>query len=395
MRKASLIALARHWGYRCNIWQKRPAGVPPPLGESSKRRRIVVQQPELSVPRLIADADTLALRPEAVAAEPRAAVVALRGLLQRALAPLAADAAATYAGERTLAAARATPHGLRGQALPDRLVENARLLQVMAWLSAHIAAQRHLIAGWRAQLASGAPDGSSTAAWAALRGCEGPTAAVLRTLTETVSAGEADSARIRAQVQASMPPGTPLAPAQLAWWAELDQGATAVLRMLAHADAASAPLRCAPFAAYLDAADAVAAFAARFIADVDAAFRRRRDWMQALQAADVAADAPLADGRAWAAHARREGDALPVPALTLLMSTNADTARAVLASATPGGVLAAKLDAKAASAPMQQFGAGAQPCPPGAAAYAHAGAAADDDAAFDALLAGEFCVWNM
>ena len=400
LRKASLLALARHWGYRCDIWQKRPEGLPSPPAEGSKRRRLLVaQQPAPSlhaVPRLIADPAMLALRPEAVAAEPRAAVVALRGLLQQVLAPLSADAAATYAGERTLAVARATPHGLRNQALPDRLVENARLLQVMTWLSAHITAQRHLIAGWRAQLAAGAPDGSSTAAWAALRGCEGPTAAMLRMLTETVSSGEADSARIRAKVAASMPPGAALTPAQLSWWAELDEGATSVLRMLAHADAASAPLRCAPFAAYLDAADAVAAFASRFIADVDAAFRRRRDWMQALHDADVAADAgaaPPTDAmRSWA---DAKGEALPVPTLTLLMSSNADPARAVLASATPGGMIATPLNVRAAPAPVQPFGAGAEPCPPGAAAHVPAGAALDDDA-FDALLAGEFCgVWNI
>ena len=409
LRKASLIALARHWGYRCDIWQRRPAAVPPPAaGESHKRRRTGAHaaaaplQPH-SVPRLVADPGTLALRPEAVAAEPRAAVVALQSLLQRALSPLAADAAATYAGERALAAARASPQGLRGQGLPDRLRENAKLLQVMAWLVAHVSAQQHLIAGWRAQLTSCAPDGGSAAAWAALRGCEGPTAAVLRTLTETVSAGEADSARIRAQVQAAMPPGTALAPAQLAWWAELDEGATSVLRMLAHADAASAPLRCAPFAAYLDAADAVAAFAARFVADVDAAFRRRRAWMQALHDADVAADAgapPLLadDMQPWAPQAQMQAQApaLAVPALTLLMSSNADPARAVLASATPGGLPAAAPELKAAPPPPPRpFGAGAEAYSPPGGAAAHAPGWAEDDM-FDLLLAGEFCfsVWN-
>ena len=404
MRKGSLLALARHWGYRCDIWQRR--SVPASLGHGSKRRRCGSQAARsprggaaASVPRLIADPATLALRPEAVAAEPRAAVGALHSLLNQVLVPLACDAAATYAGERALAAARATPQGLRGQALPDRLRENAKVLQVMSWLAAHIAAQQHLITGWRSQLTCGATSGGPVSAWAALRGCEGPAAAVLRVLTDTLSAGEADSARIRAQVQASMPHGE-LAPAQLAWWAELDEGATAVLRMLAHAGAASAPLRCVPFAAYLDAAEAVADFAARFIAAVDAAFRRRRDWMQALHDADVAeaasAAAVAADGmHAWGMQAHAQAGA--VPALTLLMDASPDPVRAVLASATPGGMSAAALsalDAKAVPSPQLAFGApAAGPGSPAAAALPATGGADED--VFDMLLAGEFCgVWN-
>lgn len=425
LRKASMLSLARHWGYRSDIWQKRTAAPPPREGGSKRRRgparaprgviaddeawqsalaRLTAANPgalSSSHPRPLADPGTLALRPDSVAAAPNAAVAALRALLTHSLAPLAGAAAATYAGERALAAARATPQGLRGQALPDRLRENTRLLQVMTWLAAQVRAQQQLVAGWRANLHAGALDAPAAAAWAALRGCEGPTAAVLRTLTEVVAAGEADSARIRAEVHARTPTGT-LAPAQLAWWAELDAGASAALRMLAHADAASAPLRVAPFEAYLDAADAVTAFAARFVADVEAAFRRRRAWMQALHDAHEAETtgngrftALDADG---AVAAQASAAQPPVPTLTRLMCSRADHALAVLAAATPGGIPVAVagmppappplLDAKGAPALGSGFGHG----------HGHGGdalgppqhALVPEDDVFDLMLAGEF-----
>jgi hypothetical protein len=61
-------------------------------------------------------------------------------------------------------------------------------------------------------------------------------------------------------------------------------------------------------------------------------------------------------------------------------------------------MIATPLNVRAAPAPVQPFGAGAEPCPLGAAAaHVHVPTgAALDDAAFDALLAGELCgVWNI
>lgn len=426
-----MLSLARHWGYRSDIWQKRCVAPPPRDGGSKRRRgparaprgviatdddawqsalaRLTAAQPMGSshprpLPRPLADPGTLALRPDSVAVAPNAAVAALRSLLTHSLAPLAGAAAATYAGERALAAARATPQGLRGQALPDRLRENTRLLQVMTWLAAQVRAQQQLVAGWRANLHAGALDAPAAAAWAALRGCEGPTAAVLRTLTEVVAAGEADSARIRAEVHARTPAGA-LAPAQLAWWAELDAGASAALRMLAHADAASAPLRVAPFEAYLYAADAVTAFAARFVADVEAAFRRRRVWMQAMHDADEAET--TGNGRFTAldadgAVAAQAAVAPPVPTLTRLMCSRADPALAVLAAATPGGIavavadmppappLASLVDAKAAPLGSVLFGGPGHGHHGGDAMGPPQHALVPEDDVFDLMLAGEF-----
>ena len=113
---------------------------------------------------------------------------------------------------------------------------------------------------------------------AALRGEEGPADAVMRVANSVLAAGAADCARIRAEVLAHAP-GSQLAPAQRAWFTEVDAGVEEGLRMVAHAQAAAAPMRLSSFDAYLQASEAVIGVMEVYISASIAAFRRRRAWM--------------------------------------------------------------------------------------------------------------------
>jgi hypothetical protein len=371
-----MVLLARVWGYRADIWQRLPSNAPgggggkasssDGDGAGSKRkreRRSRAQQRSAAALAAAAAAEDddewqaglaraaglatshchvtrragvgagghttpyggMAGAPACVLGRPAtsalvahpppsADVAELRQLVRCALAPLARDAARAWAGEGARhALAGASPAA--AQALcAARLGDNAALLRVARKAAAWAGAQHALLRGWRQQLAAGAPDSRAAAAWARLRGGEGPADAVLRALAQLLLAGGADSRAARARDAAAeadrlfpegvsqesasgvVPPMDAAAGAALlTWQAELDGGVADALRWVQGAQRASAALRAphagASFSDYLEASDVLCELAFAFLTAVAAAFAHRRAWM--LQVAGVDESAPV------------------------------------------------------------------------------------------------------
>jgi hypothetical protein len=341
LRKHTMVCLARAWGYRCDIWHRRPragrgrprAGPRPPKRKARSASPAPLHAPAAcgaaAAPddddphSLLDDADDAlwadalgpcddgalvqrappspAVRwptdPLAIALRGPAgsAMDALRGLVGGSLMPLARASACSWAGERALAASRGCARGLRAHRLEERLKDNTKCLQVMQSLRCWVSGQQAQLRSWRAQIAAGVPDAGAAAAWSLLRGVEGPMDAVLRMICAVVSAGEGDSRRLRADVLAHAP-GASLAPAQLMWFAEVDVGIGDTLRWVAHAQVAGTPMRVASFHAYLEASDIIVGMVAQYVADAICAFQRRRLWMTEMEApaAEVLSDAASA-----------------------------------------------------------------------------------------------------
>jgi hypothetical protein len=256
------------------------------------------------------------------------AVDALRALVRGSLMPLARDVTCAWAGEQTLAAAQAhlcraaaaataaaaaaagdaalADDGMRAAsaataaACVSRLAANAQSLRCLRRVTTWVGQQHALVRGWRAQLATGAPDASTAAAWAHLRGTEGPMEATLRALLQVLSAGEADAARTCAAAAAATAPfaaaSPPFAELLRVWEGELDAGVSGTLRWVAHAQAASAALRISSFDAYLEASELILELAFGYMTATVAAFTHRRAWMCALAgvAGEEAAEAAAA-----------------------------------------------------------------------------------------------------
>jgi hypothetical protein len=177
------------------------------------------------------------------------------------------------------------------------------VLRCLRRLATWIGTQHALARSWHAHLAAGAADAAADAAWAHLRGTEGPMDAALRTLLQVLAAAEADARDARAAL-APPPPAEALSVLRV-WREEVDAGIGASLRWVAHAQAAAAPFRIGTFAAYVEASELILELCFRHVTAAAAAFAHRRAWMVALAGEGADAAEASGEGGARCAHLAR------------------------------------------------------------------------------------------